>query len=246
MAKIDPREFLLNSDYEMDKIIYFHEEERTVSGYTTVSFPHNLRTVPLVFGIWSNNPDFSNSHEINDYGLNPWSPDLICSATADLTNINLTLIPKYENNQYVSTTFYIRIFGFEPYDEHKQGLESYNLPKITFQKIPPTSKYAKQFIINTDYNYLKLLKAGGSIGNYQNPTYVHNLGYVPQVMTWNTLGWDTDDNNITFSTSGGFSYSDIPGSEYIGGTLVNEKNLWFYDGGIVPSEIEFRLYGDEV
>ena len=113
MAKVDTRDFLLNTDYEMDKIIYAHDEERTVSSVTTITIPHTLPTVPLLFGIWSTSPDYTNSHELGDYD-DPWNQNLRCYAKADLNNVYITLTPQSVNGSYVSTTFYVRVFGFEP------------------------------------------------------------------------------------------------------------------------------------
>ena len=63
MAKVDPRDFLLNTDYEMDKIVYFKEGSLN-SGQTDVSIPHKLGFAPLIFGICAFNEDFSDARGI--------------------------------------------------------------------------------------------------------------------------------------------------------------------------------------
>lgn len=241
MPKVNPREFLLNTDYEMDKIIYAYTTEQTTSVVTTIIIPHGLPTVPLVFGVWSTNSDFSNSHELGDYD-DPWNQTLRCIARADLTNIYLDLTPAEESGSYVPTTFYINIFGFEPYSDH--AVPGWEEPSLTYKKLPATSKYAQNFILNTDYNYLKLLRAGNPFTwQTDHAVFRHGLGYVPQVLIWWTFGFDDENGNIEFAPSDAFSYSD--GSyDYKAGTIVDEENVWYYSG-IVPTQEEVRVYADE-
>lgn len=242
MAKVDPRDFLLNTDYEMDKIIYAHDEERTVSSVTTITIPHTLPTVPLLFGIWSTSPDYTNSHELGDYD-DPWNQNLRCYAKADLNNVYITLTPQSVNGSYVSTTFYVRVFGFEPYSDHE--VPGWTEPSLTYKKFPSTSKYAKEFIINTDYNYLKLLRAGDPFTwQSDHAEYVHKLGYVPQILLWWTFGFDDDNGNIEFAPTDYFSYSDGSTSSYKDGVIVDNQNISYY-AGTTPLQIETRIYADE-
>lgn len=236
MAKVDPRDFLLNTDFGMDKIIYVKEYSTTVSTPTNdVAIPHGLPTAPLVFGVWSNNPDFSNSHNLND-SEDPWNNVLRVSAYADMQNVYLSFVPNYTNQAYVSTDFYVRIFGFEP-GYNWDGLQ------LKGKKIPTTSKYAKKFVLNTDYNYLKLLKSGKISQVYessdQSYRFAHNLGYVPQVLLWSTFG--EYQGNIEFNIEQWFSYSG-PNSK--SGYFIDDQNVYMYMG-ILPHDTEIRLYGDE-
>ena len=245
MAKIDPRDFLLNTDYEMDKIIYCNNFEWTVSAVTTEEIPHKLRTVPLIFGVWSTNADFTDCKEIGQAD-NPWEQGLRVEASSDMTKIKFTLNPKKENGAYVSTTFYIKAFGFEPgsnwYDSH---LDKYL--KLVGQKIPTTSKYAKAFILNTDYNYLKLLRAG-KLGEWTNNhyEYTHNLGYVPQILAWSTLGpqGELGIENIEFTVSDGSFNYEAEDSVMKSGIYVDNTKVYQYTGW-VPNFNELRIYADE-
>ena len=239
MAKVDPRDFLLNTDFGMDKIIYYKEVHRTVSSITNVTIPHELPTAPLIFGVWATNPDFTNSHNISD-GEHPWDNVLIVRGHADTKNVYLTLVPNYTQQGYVSTDFYIRIFGFEP-GYNWEDIVTHEVLVLKGKKIPPTSKYAKKFILNTDYNYLKLVRAGKISQHYESSDqswrFTHGLGYVPQVMLWWTFG--PDENNIEFNIEQGFSYSDTKS-----GYFIDDKNVYMYIG-ILPHDTEIRLYGDE-
>ena len=247
MAKADPRDFLLNTDYEMDKIIYVHNFEHTVSAITTITIPHGLATAPLPFGIWATNSDFTNSHSIGEYD-DPWNQDLRCEAWSDMTNVYLKLTPKLENNAYVSTTFYGTIFGFEPGSNwpnypHTTGTP-YEYIKTHGQKIPATSKYAQNFILNTGYNYLKL-QASGNLGSWNSTlhrqTYMHNFGYVPQVLVWYTLGaWE---GNIEFQADGGSFYYESSEAER-SGVFVDDKQF-YYQTSVGLFALEARVYADE-
>jgi hypothetical protein len=236
MAKVDPRDFLLNTDFGMDKIIYYTDYNTSVSDITTITIPHGLPTAPLVFGVWATNPDFVDSRNL-DEGKDPWNRVLESSAYADMQNVYLRLTPDYNAQGYVQTDFYVRIFGFEP-GSNWDGLV------LKGKKIAPTSKYAKEFIINTDYNYLKLVKAGEITTTYdptdQSWRFPHNLGYVPQVLLWWSFGADEDDN-IEFNIEQGFSYTEDNNKS---GYFIDDKNVYMYMG-ILPHSTEIRLYGDE-
>ena len=232
--KVDPRDFLLNTDYEMDKIIYFTEFNRTISSSTTITIPHGLKTIPLVFGMWSNNADYSNSHELG--AQTAFSGNITpCYVTADYNNVNVTLAPQSGN-----TNFYVRVFGFEP---------NYSNTGIEFQhkKLATTNKYARKFILNTDYNYLKLLKSGNFLewdtSRYCH-AYKHNLGYLPQVLNWASIGGDTIEDFDPFYPTASFSYSDNSSYNSKGGLFVTDIEILRYDG-VVPLQHDIRLYSDE-
>ena len=181
MAKIDPRDFYLNTDYEMDKIIYYKETKLTPDQYGGATIDHGLSLVPLVTGIWSRTADFAEPHSLCGVGgvidpsSNSYTPDAV-TVSADESVIRFTQFagPLSGGGYY---PFYVRIMGFEPAGSHK------NLGK--------TSQNANTFILNTDYNYLKLYKAGSEdlvwntqTGLYDTITIQHDLGYHPQALFW--------------------------------------------------------------
>lgn len=162
---VDPRNFLLNTDYEMDKIIYYNSGSITVSSIVeTKTFAHNLGFTPLVFGVCSQNSDFSESHTF-PYLLQTQSDYLSFEVKADSSNIVVTY---YDYNN--SSTMYYRIYAFEPSDSQ--------------HTVVPTASNAKKFILNTDYNYCKLFKKGIISNTVGTHTVSHNLGYIPQVLVW--------------------------------------------------------------
>ena len=159
----DPKDFLLNTDYEMDKIAYFASGNFT----GTTSFQHNQKFTPLVFGVWSTDQDFSSSNPLGSVAADPdpnANEPLSVEITADSNTITLT---SYGENKSTTNVHY-RVYGFEPPESHESA--------------PHTSNNAKKFILNTDYNYRKL-KASG-VFTQNNKEYSHNLGYIPHVMAW--------------------------------------------------------------
>ena len=161
VQKIDPRDFLLNTDYELDKIILFESGDFD----TEIEIPHNLPFIPLIFGVWSTDSGFAYANTLGwtDSSSDPgYTPTMSVGAYATSDKIVLTPV---SNN---GARLYYRVYGFEPSNSMKNA--------------PATSTYANQFVLNTNYNYCKLLKTGYFINN--NEEYVHNLGYMPQVMAW--------------------------------------------------------------
>lgn len=161
--KVDPRDFLLNTDYEMDKIVYFKEGSVSTTDPNDVIFPHKLNFTPLVFGICATKEDFSDSRSI-PFQMQTRDSQLFFNVFADNTNIRIS------SGAYNSVNrMYYRIYAFEPSNSRA--------------KVGATAKHAKQFILNTDYNYCKLYKAGVTNGATQ---IVHNFGYIPQTLAWRT------------------------------------------------------------
>lgn len=239
MSKTDPRNFLLNTDYGMDKIIYYKEVQLTPGQYGSVSLPHSLGIAPLVTGVWSKTADFAEPHAFSGIGeeldpsTNGYSVDIItCSATATEFLFTQYSGPVSNPNKF---PFFARIMCFEPTNSHA------NLPK--------TSQNANTFILNTDYNYLKLYKAGvedvvynQQTGEYDPITITHNLGYHAQALFWiESLATNYDEvqqingvqiPNIYTNKSGVESYTDK--------LIVYPPPLQAGDG-----KVHYRVYYDE-
>lgn len=169
----NPRDFLLNTDYEMDKIVLFKEGSFT----STKDITHELPFIPLAFGVWSTSSNFSSVNtigKIEDFTGPPstYTPPMGVFCQVDTTKIHLESRGN-SNNQ----TIYYRLYAFEPSD--------------STANVPETSSNSDTFIFNTDYNYSKLMHAGDFTSD--NQEYTHNLGYIPQVMAWYkaTLGTAT-------------------------------------------------------
>ena len=192
MIKVDPRDFLLNTDYEMDKIVLV--KEGNLAGPQTISIAHGLPFWPLLFGFCSFNADFTDSKPL------PFSQELqftgsptpsisariSVSVHTDKTNIVLT----YANNHSSPQPIYYKIYAFEPTDSNKI--------------VGATKGEAKVFLLDTDRDYRKIYKkgtvdAGGEI------VLDHKFGYIPQIMAWYELsgqnaGYITND--FTFTDTG--------------------------------------------
>lgn len=214
MAKADPRDFLLNTDYEMDKVIYFKE------GYFTneLDIPHDLNFIPLPFGVWSTDKDFSSVNMIgwkdtdqSAYGGPTPELSVDCYATPEKFHLSAA------GNSNNVPLFY-RLYAFEPPDSSSNT--------------PHTSKSADNFILNTDYNYLKLFKAG--MFTRDNEQYVHGLGYIPQAMGWWVLSPDIFGERRTY-TVGSEQMQITDNAIKCGNMLLNigfaEKVYWriYYD-----------------
>lgn len=161
---VNPRDFLLNTDYEMDKIVLFKSGSLT----STKDITHDLGYAPLAFGVWSTDSNFSSVNAIGkqDYSLGPpgsYTPYLCmtCKSYSDKITLAAT-------GNSGGTTLYYRLYAFEPSD--------------VAQNAPATSGDSNTLIFNSDYNYSKLLATGVFTAN--NQEYAHNLGYIPQVMAW--------------------------------------------------------------
>lgn len=207
MAKVDPRDFLLNTDYELDKIVYFQEGSLNVGQYD-IDIPHSLGFAPLIFGVCAFSEDFSDSRTIpwqyqNDNGVQQFT------ASANASNLRVT----YTSDSGSPAKIYYRIYGFEPSDSHA--------------RVGATSKHAKKFILNTDYNYCKLHSKGITTPN---STVEHNLGYLPQILAWReTNGWVTPIEE---------AYSDS-------GATITSSDVVFHNPYLGIDKIHYRIYYDE-
>lgn len=249
----DPRDFLLNTDYEQDKIIYCQKLKIDATAPKVTTIEHGLPTVPLILGVWSPTEDFTETHSL--VPIEPADNGAYCWASSTYKTVNVYTMPKQnEDETYQPTTFYIYLFGLEPSDNYYSGNEAERgAPSIVHQKIAATKGFAKQFILNTDYNYMKLLTSRPEfvfddqtgIG-----TYHHGLGYIPFLLTWGTFGWDDDGGEwdiMIDSADSVFSYNDtgLADTPATSGVFVDEDDIYYYGSGIVPTTLIMRVYADE-
>lgn len=207
MAKVDPRDFLLNTDYEMDKIIYFQNGSLDAGQYD-IDIPHKLGFTPLIFGVCAFNEDFSDSRSV-PFDYTTQSDTIQFTAAANSTNVRLS----YINYNGTPNKIFYRIYGFEPDGTHN--------------KVSPTSKYAQNFIINTDYNYCKLFEKGAT---EPTSTITHGLGYIPQTLAWIDTGTWIRPAEESSTTSK---------------IIVTDQNISFQYPALGISKIHYRIYFDE-
>lgn len=166
------RNFLLNSDYPLDKVILLKTGQVSLGGYPSyqqVVIPHGLPFTPLVTGNWSTFSDFSVAYEFTLGPIANPLRNLFLYATAiraDATNI----IIDFTNFGDPAVTLYYRVFGFQPSDSNAV--------------IAPTAVLSDNLTFSSDYNYAKLLLAGKSVVPDGIIVIPHNLGYMPQVLGW--------------------------------------------------------------
>lgn len=256
MSLAKPTDFLLNTDYEMDKIVYFKEMSvKITDGNTqTVTFSPGLNFAPLCFGLWSKTSDFSQPRRMTGWGHGIYdaTSQSYVSDFARLFSTEWNGTPTIEielAHMTVGSTIYIRIYGFEPDYSHAS--------------IGATSGNSSTFILNTDYNYRKLLKKGRvnvphknddpQVGLYDPVTIPHKLGYKPQIMLWiESIQLDENYQETSNRTIEYFGYGclhDQLNQNTLAGAIIDDQNITFYvPGGQQVAEnwyVNYRIYYDK-
>lgn len=167
------KNFLLNSDYPQDKVVLLLSGSIPIDS-ATHTIPHNLPFTPLVDGCWSMTSDFSTSYEFYSGDFPSGNPGYFFAHEVQLQANSTNVILPTLDIAGGSKTAYYRIFGFEPSDSTADIAS------------PITS--SDNFVLNTDYNYMKLYTSGvANPGTAATYTIVHGLGYKPQVRAWYTV-----------------------------------------------------------
>jgi len=218
------KQMFLSTDYPIDKIVFTLESSVSVAafGFADIDTPHGMAGIPLVNGFWTTDPTWSTSYEINTGIYINGNLAYRTGVASNSTNVRFSM-----NNQTGSpVTLYYRIFAFSPEDDSDFDAGATNI--------------YNSFKLNTDYNYPKLYATGrwnepSTGGGYVTRViFNHNLGYVPQVQAWQTLG--------------GFT-SPITGADAVTGSTtgmeVTETQLIFYFSTFSASTIYYRVYLDE-
>lgn len=184
---VDHRNFLLNTDFPIDKIIYkdsgsFSATSDIIVGGglgTIHNVAHGLGFMPLIVGNFSTSPDFLTTNEI----FMPIYPE--ANGIYGITNSSTTEYSVQVMNYSPNTvTVYYRVYGF--------------MPSNVAETAVPTSALADNFVLNTDYNYSKLYY-NDVLPDVTTTTITHNLGYRPQVMAW--MGDSTQSSYIMYDSS---------------------------------------------
>lgn len=218
---VDPRDFLLNTDYEMDKIIYF--TEGSLSAGQSVTLSHDLGFIPLIFGVCAFSSDFSDPHSI-PYEEITQNNTITFTAYAKNDRIELSYVDQNGDHP----TIYYRIYGFEPDGSNAT--------------VAPTNNVAKKFVLNTDYNYCKLFQKGSVNGNTAT-SITHDLGYIPQTLVWGEAT-DYQNNKIIFPITRS-DFSNIDGTQTIDGIVVTTTQIRFEATLYQYDKIHYRIYYDE-
>lgn len=144
----NPNNFLVNTDYPLDMIIYYKYYVLTTTSNKrqSISFPHGLGFTPLVFGSWSSTADFEKTIPFTEYSKLTsisFAFDDMISVEADDTNI------------------YIDIYQYSPQSGRKRYLKIYGFAPTTWTgECAPTAQSNSNLILDTDKKYCPLLAAG--------------------------------------------------------------------------------------
>ena len=188
MANLD--RFVFNSDYPMDKIVYFSYGSTTIpakSGSTwgtkTVTVNHGLPFTPLPLAVFATNEAFTDTR-----GVDPL-PDSYGMYEVKANSTSVTI--SFANGQTSAKTIYYRIYGLQP--------------ENATQEAGKTSRQSSALIFDTDKVYAPLIFSGVITEDIdtRNVAYVnvthgfkeyqgqagrveieHNLGRKPFVLDW--------------------------------------------------------------
>lgn len=219
---------LLTTDASLDKIIYMDSGSISVpvtfSGSTAI--PHGLGFIPLPLILWSNTPDFTTTYTDNDADMNLRRLDgsgMIIGQSYTITANSTDITIGHYNNSGSTQTVYYRIYCFAPSTLDPDTL------------IEHTASIADNFVINTDYNYMKLASTGSL--DSVTPSFTHDLGYVPTVMIW---GLQFDGTSTP--TVGGQISPTYPAFDYR--IDVSATDITWTGAGTNFNNIEYRIYTD--
>lgn len=167
----NPNNFLLDSDYPMDKIVFLGEFEIEITSLGEYGYapfyeviPHHLGAIPFCNGVFS---------------IDNWQTTYQVGAAI----VEGDFAPKTfnlgsdANNIYISGTIdqigtlKARVWGV--FDE-----------STTLGTVADPTSGVTDFILNSDYNYPRLVKNGLIDATEGTSTVNHNLGYVPFCDVW--------------------------------------------------------------
>ena len=221
---------LLTTDYPIDQLIFLKEGSVTVPDATDditpgISIPHGIPFAPLPLLSWSNTSDFAITNTVFDAAL---SSTIFTTGVGQQYDVSANgtnvLIDRY-NRSGSSKTLYYRIIAFATSNADENS------------EIAETATYDNEFILSTDYNYMKLMFTGKLTTGLN--SFTHGLGYTPRVFAWQKTGSsyspliaaqliDIDPTGSVGATSG----------LYVNDTVIKWLNPNTY------SEIEYRIYAE--
>lgn len=220
-----PRQYIINSDYPMDFIVWGGTGSGSSSSYnqSIITIAHKLPFKPLVFGQFSLDSGATwMPMGLYDYFVNK----IDIWVESDATNV-------YVNFTYLASgtkTVQFRLWAFAPSDADS----SITIP----------SKSSNSFRLNSDFNYSKLVKADkwNIVTGSRQTIFAHGLGYVPEVMAW----FETSNGRIRDAGSqfsGNTNYWPI---QYV---QVDSSNLYArFSSATIGSlsyvAVHYRIYGD--
>ncbi|SIC60119.1 hypothetical protein [Mycobacteroides abscessus] len=222
--------FLFHSDFPTDKLVVLGTLDFTVTAFTngTVNVPHGFPFIPLPWGSWATDANFTTIYGLNSGPISStflFSPfDALLRIHADATN----LIFEAENYTGSTIHFYVRCFAFEP--------------TTADADVDGTSPVGDGFQFNTDYNYTKLYladyidEAAGS-GPPTTRNIPHVFGRDTQLLAWKESSGVVIP--LTYHDAGDFQAEDVSVS-------IDASNIAIAFSGFQPAlRVHYRSYIDE-
>lgn len=220
------QDFLLNSDYPIDKIVFLREVQIPVSANTNFSetIAHKLGSTPFCNAVFStdgwNTTYQSGAQEMDDSGQSFIKKFVVAS---DESNVYIKGVTN------ISGTVAVRVWGVFQEDN------TYNVDA------PPTSANTS-FIINSDYNYPSLVKDGVVDATSSPVSIEYKLGYIPFTDLWIWhKEWDDSSYRwypVSYAFSTGWLPHSQPGAptppEITSSALILKNGKYYY-----------RIYGDD-
>lgn len=211
--------FIFNSDYPLDKIVWFKEGELESSQYGEwdITIPHDLKTTLYVKGVVTSN-DWATTYPV---GVSIYAGEFtLMSSEVRANDKNVTFWGFMDTASKVKIKY--RLWAVMSEEEAK-GID-----------VLTTSDADRNILFfDSEYTYPKLYAEG-----YLNrgERFYHNLGYIPYVDVWSTDEW-TDGywrqwNDDMFGTIGG--YGNIVRNN------IERIKLEDVEGG--PDKIYYRIY----
>ena len=237
--------FIFNSDFPADMITYYEVDSFTIpaGGSGTRTYSHALGYIPLCFGTWATQQDFSDSRPLSDGYFN-----LTISATSSQVKLTYDF-----STTTSSTTVYVRMYGFPPAEYTGE--------------CPATAQSSTPLIFSTDENYSPLIFEGTfttKSGNTQPSdmvsleyavtdfyqkhietantlTVYHGLPYKPHVMLWGEENGETKPvAAATFDYWGGWYSMSYPDASFGSNDVFVNLGTGYSGDPIIKTHI--RIY----
>ena len=205
--------FVFNSDYPMDKIVYFSYGSTTIpaksgstNGTKTITIAHGLPFTPLLLAVCATNEAYTDTRTFEPVP-DTWGMNVV---QANATSITI----KFENGLTSAKTVYYRVYGL--------------IPKNATQEAGKNSRQSSALIFVTedlDTTHVANVNVTHGFKEYQGQAsrieVEHNLGYSPYVVYWR-------------ETSGTISITGFPdmyyGYPYQQYNYSDDKKCNFYTG----------------
>lgn len=220
----DARNFLLNSDYPLDKIVYMTSGSASTTFYSVdVTITHGLGFIPLPYIQWSFTSDFAVCYESLERTSDLYPPSFPYYTHIRANSTNIVFEFTKSDITGPQLTFYYRLICFSPHD--------------VVADVSNIANLADNFILNTDYNYTKLYLNDTITTTTEPQSVAHNLGYIPQVMCWVETAGSVSPLPYSFIKAN--ANNNLPANGY-GSLNITTSNMVFNKLG----KYHYRLYLD--